>query len=270
MKDIKRMRLGNSDKMMRGAQVVAVGFPLGMTSVKASMGIISGYQVFRKTLYLSITAAINPGNSGGPLYNTKGEVVGINSAKFTKASGIAFAIPSNQVRVALDSLYTNREFIEPELGIITSAGTTGLNEFLTGMKSKGGMYIKNVLPEGLCAQAGGAAGDLLLAVDGHKIDDTGKTWIKHLKDRFNINGLLLRHKIGARLDFHAYRAGKTSKSRKLLKLSTPYKQTKRPLVHNIYEPVIERPKFVTCAGFVFMELNLNLVEANLNANPTEL
>jgi S1-C subfamily serine protease len=267
--DIVRMKLGDSDKLMRGAPVMAVGYPLGMQSVKASMGIVSGYQQFKSTLYMSMTAAINPGNSGGPLYNKNGEVVGINSAKFTKASGIAFAIPSHQLRVTLDTLYTQRELVEPELGIIMSAGTTGLNEYLTGMKSKGGVYVKDTLKDGLFAQAGGNPGDLLLAVDDHKIDDHGMIWMPKLKDRFNLNGMLLRHKFGAPLTFHAYRAG-PNKTGKLLKLTTKYAQTKRSPVHKIYETVLERPRYVTAAGFVFMELNLNLVEANLRKNPTEL
>jgi S1-C subfamily serine protease len=269
--DIVKMKLGDSDKEVRGSPIMAVGYPLGMKSVKSSMGIVSGYQQFKNSLYLSITAPINPGNSGGPLYNSQGQVVGINSAKFAKASGISFAIPSNQVKVTLDSLYQTREFIEPELGIQMSVGTASLNEFLTGLKSKGGIYVKDVIPEGLYAAAGGAKGDLLLAIDGHKIDRFGKIWMPKLKDRFNMQGLLLRHPIGKNLNFHVYRAAKGGKGKgKLLKLSTLYRLTNRPAVHNLYEPVADRPRFVTFGGFVFMELNLNLVEANLDANPAEL
>jgi len=267
--DIIKMRLGDSDIMNRGAPVMAVGYPLGMQSVKASVGIVSGYQQFKNSLYLSITAAINPGNSGGPLYNSQGEVVGINSAKFAKASGIAFAIPSNQLRVTLDSLYQQREFIEPELGITTSVGTANLNEYLTGLKSKGGVYVKDVMPDGLYAQAGGAAGDLLLAIDDHKIDRFGKVWMENLKDRLSTAGLLLRHEMGTDLFFHIYRADAVGKG-KLIKLKTEYKMTKRPLVHFLYEPVVERPKYVTFGGFVFMALNLNLVETHMEDNPDEL
>merc|ERR1712057_1829 len=84
-----------------------------------------------------------------------------------------------------------------------------------------------------------------------------------------MQGLLLRHKFGSRLTFHAYRAA-PNKAGRLLKLTTKYTQTKRSAIHNIYETVLERPRYVTCAGFVFMELNLNLVQANLQHNPTEL
>lgn len=261
--------MGDSDSMPRGASVMAVGYPLGMQNVKASVGIVSGYQQLKSALYMSITAPINPGNSGGPLFNNKGEVIGINSAKFTHASGIAFAIPSKQVSVALDGLYLQREFIEPDLGITTSVGTANLNEYLTGLKSTGGVYIKEVFPEGLFAQAGGTQGDLLLAIDEHKVDRFGKIWMEILKDRVNTQGLLLRHKIGNEVNFHVYRAN-TAGQGELVKLTTTYKFTKRPKVHFLYEPVVDRPKFVTFAGFVFMKLNLNLVEKHLDSNPAEL
>jgi len=267
--DIIRMKMGDSDIMNRGAPVMAVGYPLGMQSIKASVGIVSGYQQFKSSLYLSITAPINPGNSGGPLYNAQGEVIGINSAKFAKASGIAFAIPSSQVRVAIDALYAQREFIEPELGITTSVGTADLNEYLTGLKSKDGVYVKEVMPDGLFADAGGAAGDLLLAIDNNKVDRFGKVWMEQLKDRLNMQGLLLRHPLGDEIAFHVYRADTAGKG-KLIKLTTVYKFTRRPSVHFLYEPIVDRPKYVTFAGFVFVKLNLNLVESNMDENPEEL
>merc|ERR1711871_1825293 len=114
--DIVRMSLGDSDEMKRGARVMAVGYPLGLKSVKASMGIVSGYQQFKSALYLQITAPINPGNSGGPLFNEKGQVVGIDSAKIASASGMSFSISSVQLKVMLDVLYQRRQFIVPYLG----------------------------------------------------------------------------------------------------------------------------------------------------------
>merc|ERR1712070_78912 len=236
---------------------------------------------------------------------------GINSAKFAKASGIAFAIPAKQVKVALDALYSKREFIEPELGITTSVGTEKLNEYLTGIKSKGGVYVKDIMPKGLYAQAGGKAGDLLLAIDNHKVDRFGKVWMDKLKDRLSTAGLLLRHPIGQDVTFHVYRtssgatrftgrrllktASNSSEADKhavnhavihaidliktttsptpkgsLVKLRTAYQLTERPKVHFMYEPIVERPKFVTFGGFVFVKLNLNLVETHMDDNPEEM
>lgn len=204
---IHKAKLGDSDVLKRGQDVMAVGFPLGMQSVKATMGIVSGYQQFESSLYLSMTAAINPGNSGGPLFNADGECVGINSAKFAKASGIAFTIPSKQLKVMLDALYTTREVRVPDLGYEMSPGTEDLNEYLTGLKSSsGGVYIKGIVEGGLFHQAGVQQGDLLLAVNGHKVSRFGKVWMEVMKDRVNVNGLLARVKWGSDLKLHIYRS----------------------------------------------------------------
>jgi S1-C subfamily serine protease len=203
---IHQAKLGDSDALKRGQDVMAVGFPLGMESVKATMGIVSGYQQFENALYLSMTAAINPGNSGGPLFNAKGECVGINSAKFAKASGIAFTIPSKQLKVMLDALYSVREVRVPDLGFEMSPGTEDLNEYLTWIKSSGGVYVKKVVPGGLFHQAGVEQGDLLLAVNGHKISRFGKVWMEVMKDRVNVNGLLARVPWGSDLKLHIYRS----------------------------------------------------------------
>merc|ERR1712167_386000 len=127
---IVKQKLGDSDEMSRGARVMAVGYPLGLKSVKASMGIVSGYQQFKSALYLQTTAPINPGNSGGPLFNQKGQVVGINSAKIAQASGMSFAIASVQLKVMLDILYERRQFIVPYLGYGFSVGTKLIQQYL--------------------------------------------------------------------------------------------------------------------------------------------
>merc|ERR1711939_1234168 len=155
--DIIRMKLGNSDEMKRGARVMAVGYPLGLKSVKASMGIVSGYQQFKSALYLQITAPINPGNSGGPLFNGKGQVVGINSAKMASASGMSFSISSVQLKVMLDILYQRRQFVVPYLGYGFSVGTKLIQNYLAvsgDMDKTGGIYITKVHPNSIFHAAG--------------------------------------------------------------------------------------------------------------------
>jgi len=272
--EIIKMKLGDSDKMIRGTAVTAVGYPLGFKGVKATEGIISGYQLFEEHLYLSITAPINPGNSGGPLYNSEGLVIGMNTAKFTNAEAIAFAIPSNQIKVVLNQLYITRELVEPEIGIITNPGSRALKEFITGSPTKGGLYVKHVEPTGLYAQAGGLAGDILLAVNGKLIDQFGKIWIAHVKDRFNLHAMLLRQEFGKDVCFEVYRAGTAADGERtegdMLKLKTLYSPTPLPTVHKLYEEVISRPRYITTAGFVFMDLNMNLVDLHFDSNPQEL
>merc|ERR1711881_388281 len=251
---IVKMKLGDSDRMARGAQVMAVGYPLGLKSVKASMGIVSGYQQFKSALYLQITAPINPGNSGGPLFNQKGQVVGINSAKIASASGMSFSISSVQLKVMLDVLYKRRQFVVPFLGYSFSVGTKLIQQYLKvkGDTDKtGGIYITKVQPRGLFSKAGVKPGDLLLTVDGANIDRFGQTWMPTMKDNINILGLLARKKIGTQLVLGIWRKSES----KMLSLNAKYDSTPSFKVPFIYEPTIDKPKYQTFAGIVFMELS---------------
>merc|ERR1719324_1845383 len=122
---------------------------------------------------MQITAPINPGNSGGPLFNRDGQVVGINSAKLTNAARIAFAIPSQQVAMVLDALYMNRQFRVPDLGFTFSPSSVDVNEYITGVRGKGGVYVNKVVPHGIMGQAGVRVGDVLLAIDGYRVESDG-------------------------------------------------------------------------------------------------
>merc|ERR1712072_1337556 len=267
--DIIRMKLGDSDEMKRGARVMAVGYPLGMKSVKASMGIVSGYQQFKSALYLQITAPINPGNSGGPLFNEKGQVVGINSAKIASASGMSFAISSVQLKVMLDVLYQRRQFIVPYLGYGFSVGTKLIQQYLdvdSNLNKAGGVYITKVEPNGLFKEAGVEAGDLLVTVDGANFDRFGQTWMPTMKDNINILGLLARKAVGSDLSLGVWRKS----SQQMLTLTAMYDETPPFAVPYIYEPILHKPKYEIFAGIVFMELVENLVETLLDSNVAEL
>jgi len=267
--DIVRMKLGDSDDMKRGARVMAVGYPLGLKSVKASMGIVSGYQQFKSALYLQITAPINPGNSGGPLFNEKGQVVGINSAKIASASGMSFSISSVQLKVMLEILYERRQFIVPYLGYGFSIGTKLIQNFLEvsgDLDKTGGIYITKVHPNGLFSQAGAEAGDLLLTVDGANIDRFGQTWMPTMKDNINILGLLARKKVGSMLTLGVWRKSKSQ----LMSLQAKYDETPPFAVPFIYEPILQKPKFQIFAGIVFMELVENMLDVLMEDNMAEL
>jgi len=267
--DIIRMKLGNSDEMKRGARVMAVGYPLGLKSVKASMGIVSGYQQFKSALYLQITAPINPGNSGGPLFNENGEVVGINSAKIASASGMSFSISSVQLKVMLDVLYQRRQFVVPYLGYGFSVGTKLIQQYLDvkgDLDKTGGIYITKVHPNSIFHAAGAKDGDLLLTVDGANIDRFGQTWMPTMKDNINILGLLARKRIGSKITLGVWRKA----SSELLSLQTTYDETPPFAIPFIYEPLLQKPKYHIFAGIVFMELVENLIETLLESNVAEL
>lgn len=96
----KFLELGDSNSVQYGQEVLALGYPLGMESLKLTEGIISG----RQDEYLQTSAPLNPGNSGGPLLNDTGKVIGINVSIIEKSQGVGFSIPVYQLQMLLDGL----------------------------------------------------------------------------------------------------------------------------------------------------------------------
>src|SRR5436853_3566600 len=170
--------LANSDELMVGDVVLAIGNPFGVgqtvthgivSAVARTQVGISDYQFFIQT-----DAAINPGNSGGALVDMAGRLVGINTAIFSRSGGsqgVGFAIPANMVRVVVASAKTGGTAVKrPWLGARLQAVTSDLAESL-GLKRPGGALIANVSPGSPAARAGLKASDLIVAVDGQAIDD---------------------------------------------------------------------------------------------------
>jgi S1-C subfamily serine protease len=129
---------------------------------------ISDYQFFIQT-----DAAINPGNSGGALVDMQGALVGINTAIFSRSGGshgIGFAIPSNMVRVVVQSALQGGKVQRPWFGASLQAVTADLADSL-GLDRPAGALIKDVHGQGPAARAGMRAGDVVVSVDGKDIKD---------------------------------------------------------------------------------------------------
>src|SRR5215510_12761590 len=167
----------NSDAIEVGDMVLAIGNPFGVGQTVTS-GIISALgrtevgnsdaQVFIQT-----DAAINPGNSGGALVDMAGRVVGISTAIFSRSGGshgIGFAIPSNLVKVIVDSAISGRKLERPWLGAKLDAVTRELGEALALDRVAGALVVK-VYDHSAAAEAGLQSGDVIVAVDGYEIAD---------------------------------------------------------------------------------------------------
>ncbi|HEY8206078.1 MAG TPA: trypsin-like peptidase domain-containing protein [Myxococcaceae bacterium] len=164
-------KLGDSDAMRVGDWVFAVGNPFGLAS-SVSLGIISAkarnitggqYDDFLQT-----DAAINPGNSGGPLFNLKGEVVGINTAIAGNASGIGFAVPSNLARALVPMLEKDGGVTRGWLGIGIQTVTPEIGNAL-GVPVQEGAVVLNVNDGSPARRAGLRQDDVITSVDGAKI-----------------------------------------------------------------------------------------------------
>ncbi|MDP2621696.1 MAG: DegQ family serine endoprotease [Hyphomicrobiales bacterium] len=171
------LELGDSDALEVGDLVLAIGNPFGVGQTVTS-GIVSAvartrvgvsdYQFFIQT-----DAAINPGNSGGALVAMDGRVVGINSAIFTRTGGslgIGFAIPSNMVRVVIESAHDGGRVRRPWVGASLQTVSADIAESI-GLARPGGALVSEVYPGGPAAAAGLRSGDVILAVDDHEVAD---------------------------------------------------------------------------------------------------
>nr|AYM52737.1 S1C family peptidase [Archangium disciforme] len=167
--------LGDADALRVGDWVVAIGNPFGLSS-SVSLGILSAkardigagpYDEFLQT-----DAAINPGNSGGPLFNMKGEVVGINTAVIGQGAGIGFAVPSNLVKALLPQLEKDGAVTRGWLGVAVQDLTPDLGEAL-GLPAREGAVVTGVTEDTPAAAAGLLPDDVIVAVDGESIDSGG-------------------------------------------------------------------------------------------------
>jgi serine protease Do len=165
--------LGDSEKLEVGDWVVAIGNPFGLGHT-VTAGIVSAK--FRRIgagsydNFIQTDASINPGNSGGPLLNVKGEVIGINSAIYSRSGGsigIGFAIPVNMAKDLLPQLKEGK-VVRGWLGVMIQRITPELAEKLK-LESEKGALVADVTPEGPAQNAGIRRGDVIVAFDGKQI-----------------------------------------------------------------------------------------------------
>ena len=193
-KAVKFLPLGDSEKLQVGQKVLAIGNPFGLegtltTGIVSSLGrsIDTDDGGSRLEGLVQTDAAINPGNSGGPLLDSSGNVIGINTAIFSRSGGnigIGFAMPINRAKVMMDDYRAGRRFGRPVVGVNVALVRGDLAKEL-GFPAEGGLLIQEVVPGGAADEAGlrgarrwvevgnqpfGIGGDLILEVDGKKVD----------------------------------------------------------------------------------------------------
>jgi serine protease Do len=179
-KDLPTVSWADSTKIKVGEYVLAVGNPFGLNQT-VTMGIISA--VGRANVgiadyedFIQTDAAINPGNSGGALVNIRGELIGINTAIFSRSGGymgIGFAVPSAMARTVMDSLIKKGKVVRGWLGISIQEVTPDLaKEF--GLSDAKGVLVAEVLPKSPAERAGLKRGDVILALDGHLVENAGQ------------------------------------------------------------------------------------------------
>ena len=172
--------LGDSDSLAVGDQVLAIGNPFGVGQTVTS-GIVSalgrsqlGINTFEN--FIQTDAAINPGNSGGALVDVNGNLMGINTAIYSRSGGsmgIGFAIPVSTARLVLDGIVKDGQVTRGWIGVEPNELSPELAETF-GVKATEGVIITGVLQDGPAAQAGMRPGDVILKVDDKAVGNVSQ------------------------------------------------------------------------------------------------
>lgn len=195
--------LGDSDDLVVGQWVVAIGNALGQFQNTVTVGVVSAKQRdisasdssggSKESLQgmLQTDAAINAGNSGGPLVNTAGQVVGINTAVASGAQGIGFAIPINSAKKAIDSIKKTGQIVRPYLGIRYLPITPDLQKTNNLAYSYGVIVVRGngisevaVVPGSPADKAGIVENDIVLEINSEKIDS--QNGLSSLLQKYNV------------------------------------------------------------------------------------
>jgi Do/DeqQ family serine protease len=175
-KDLPYVRLGNSTNVEVGDIALAVGNPFGLGQT-VTMGIVSatgrgGLGIEDYEDFVQTDASINPGNSGGALVNTKGELIGINTAILSRTGGnqgVGFAVPVDMVRYVMTHLKNNGVVTRARLGVLFQELNPQLASAL-GVKASRGAIVSQIVPDGPAAKTGLQKDDVIVAMNGKEVD----------------------------------------------------------------------------------------------------
>ena len=189
--NLPSLALGKSDTLQPGEAVIAIGNPLGLNNTVTS-GIISATDRSSSDIgasdkrvdYLQTDAAINPGNSGGPLLNSRGEVIGMNTAIIQGAQGLGFAIPINTAQKIAEELIAKGRVDHPYLGIQMVTLTPEVKEKIIArfgekinLSATEGILLVRIVPNSPAATAGLRPGDVIKSMNNQpvlKVDEVQK------------------------------------------------------------------------------------------------
>lgn len=269
LNQIEYLKLGNSDTLCRGCEVLTLGFPLGKDVIKSTTGIVSGWEDMNlgerggALSCLETTAPINGGSSGGPAINQDGEVIGINFAGVTKAQNIGYVLPINELKTAISQLHEQQLLFKPHLGLVYQTTTDSFDEHFETPKT-GGIYIRRVLKGSLAEKSGIKPGDTICEVNGFVLDHHGDVEVPWREDKVFYTNILQRLEIGDEIEIVLYRSGQRMEIR--FELESSDKSVK---VRSKY-PCHEDIDYEVFGGLVIMELAVNHISPEMFSNNTSL
>jgi len=208
VKGLPTIPWGDAEKLKVGEFVLAIGNPFGLSHT-VTMGIVSA--VGRANVgiadyedFIQTDAAINPGNSGGPLVNIHGELIGINTAIFSRSGGyqgIGFAVPSNMVRRVMEQLRKEGKVIRGWLGVTIQDMTPELAEKF-GLRTTAGALVSEVFKDSPAQKAGIRRGDVITSYNGKTVTSVS-----------SLRNMVAQSKVGSEVEITVVRNSKYNKLR---------------------------------------------------------
>ena len=173
-KPLPTVPFGSSDTLEVGEWVLAIGNPFGLghtvtSGIVSAKGRIIGAGPYDD--FIQTDASINPGNSGGPLFNMRGQVIGINTAIISGGQGIGFAIPINLAKEVLLQLHTKGSVTRGWLGVAIQRISPDLLKAFN-LDDTHGALVSDVMADGPAAKAGLQRGDVIIGFQGNKVQDS--------------------------------------------------------------------------------------------------
>jgi len=267
--DLPAIEMGDSNNLMIGETVIAIGNPFGFSNT-VTTGVISATNRSIKVDdsfyhdFIQTDASINPGNSGGPLLDIYGELIGINTAIYAKAQGIGFAIPINKARRIVTDLIKYGEVIPAWIGVTVQNLDDELSQYLKATAVRG-VLVKKTEKSGPAFKAGIHEGDIIRSVGSRKI-----------LSQNDYNTAMSNISAGETIDISIWRDGKTKEVS--VKSSTFPLELALDLAHNILGIAVNnlskknRYIYKTFAqeGVVITEINRNSYLARIGARPGDV
>lgn len=265
---LKAVKFGNSDTIRVGDWILAIGNPFGLGG-SITAGIVSAksrdiesgpYDSFIQT-----DASINQGNSGGPMFNLKGEVIGINTAIFSTTGGsmgIGFAIPVNLIDFVIKQLKTNGEVKRGWIGVKMQPNSKDMAASL-GLEQNQGVVISSVSENSSAFRAGIQPGDIILKFDNHQIDTTK-----------NLSRMVAETAVGKSVPIELWRNNQLLKLNILIEDMPPEKTiTPQPVPHDreeVASPASEHNSQISYdLGIAVENINPETIDNyNLKENPS--
>jgi len=267
--DLPAIEMGDSNNLMIGETVIAIGNPFGFSNT-VTTGVISATNRSIKVDdafyhdFIQTDASINPGNSGGPLLNIYGELIGINTAIYAKAQGIGFAIPINKARRIVTDLIKYGEVIPAWIGVTVQDLDDKLSQYLKATAVKG-VLVKKTEKSGPAFNAGIHEGDIIRSVGSRKI-----------LSQNDFNTAMSNISAGETIDISIWRDGNTKEvsvkssafpielalnlARNILGITVKNLSKKNRYIYKTY----------TKEGVVITEINRNSYLARIGARPGDV